>query len=42
MQPTPTLWINWLIYTAEFTMLFGLFMVLAPRLIQQAFGKTPC
>lgn len=38
MQPTPTLWINWLIYTAKFTMLFGLFMVLAPGLTQQGFG----
>lgn len=35
---TPTLWINWLTYTAEFTVLFGLFMVLAPGLTQQAFG----
>lgn len=35
---TPTFWINWLTYTAEFTVLFGLFMVLAPGLTQQAFG----
>ncbi|MDP3270600.1 hypothetical protein [Limnobacter sp.] len=35
---TPTFWINWLTYTAEFTVLFGLLMVLAPGLTQQAFG----
>lgn len=35
---TPTFWIKWLTYTTEFTVLFGLFMVLAPRLTQQAFG----
>lgn len=39
---TPTFWINWLTYTAEFTVLFGLLMVLAPGLTQQAFGKTRC
>jgi hypothetical protein len=38
MHNTPTLWVNWLTYTAEFTVLFGLFMVLAPGLTQQAFG----
>ncbi len=35
---TPTFWINWLTYTAEFTVLFGLLMVLAPGLTQQGFG----
>lgn len=35
---TPTFWIKWLTYTTEFTVLFGLFMVLAPSLTQQAFG----
>jgi hypothetical protein len=35
---TPTFWIKWLSYTAEFTVLFGFFMVLAPGLTQQAFG----
>lgn len=35
---TPTFWIKWLSYTTEFTVLFGLFMVLAPGLTQQAFG----
>ena len=35
---TPTFWINWLTYTAEFTVLFGLLMVLAPGWTQQAFG----
>lgn len=35
----PTFWIKWLTYTTEFTMLFGLFMVLAPGLTQQAFNQ---
>lgn len=38
MQSTPSFWINWLIDTTKFTVLFGLFMVLAPGLTQQAFG----
>ncbi|MEW6204208.1 MAG: hypothetical protein AB1516_02690 [Pseudomonadota bacterium] len=35
---TPTFWIKWLTYTTEFTVLFGLLMVLAPGLTQQGFG----
>jgi hypothetical protein len=40
-QATPDIfafWFNWLTYTTIFTMLFGLFMVVAPGLTTQGFG----